>query len=207
MKLSNKIERKIETYKAGGGLDHTARVFLALCGINHPEVKQHVERVALLTEAAAIRTKKDPKAAFFAGLLHDIGKLVLPSNLFDGHNIDREEYETVKTHAVAGFEALKGFHSFTALCAGLHHSLYRSGYGLDVSDFPEEWNPATIKKVLEISTIVSISDFTDAFSNRKTKIKTGETGSLKEMLKKKYLDDHALVDIVLEENKKIQEIK
>lgn len=202
MKISTIIQKRIKQYNLNNGLDHTAKVFLALCGVNHNEVKGHVERVALLSEATAIRLNKDPKAAFFGGLLHDIGKLVLPASLFDGHNINAEEYVEVKTHALAGFEALKDLHAFTALCAGLHHSLYTAGYGLTVKDFPSSWSPATIKKVLEISAIISICDFVDAFTHRTTKIKDGSDSGgpdLKEMLEKKYPDDHQTIEIVLEE--------
>ena len=91
----------------------------------------------------------DKKAAFFAGLLHDVGKIVLPADLFDGHNISAEEYARVKEHAIAGFRVLMQFHYFTALCAGLHHALYKKGYGLAIDDFPKEWGLETIKKVLE----------------------------------------------------------
>ena len=136
MKLSTIIQKKIKTYDPKNELGHTAKVFLALCGINHNEVKGHVERVALLAEATAIRMKKDAKAAFFAGLLHDIGKLILPAPLFDGHNINTAEYAEVKTHALAGFEVLKDLHAFVALCAGFHHALYATGYGLTIKDFP-----------------------------------------------------------------------
>ena len=66
---------------------------------------------------------------------------------------------------------------------------------------------ATIKKVLNISTIISICDFVDAYSHRDTKIKDGsdEAGpTLREMLLGKYPEDRLLIDAALEENKKKQ---
>lgn len=204
MKVETLVQKKIGDYKPKGGLDYTARFFLALCGVNHPDVKRHAERVALLTEAVAKRLRKDTKAAFFAGLLHDTGKLILPAELFDGHDITAEEYARVKEHARAAFEALKGLHLFVALCGGLHHALYKAGYGLTVDDFPKNWSPATIKKVLEISMIISIADFIDAFMHRKTKIRDGSGAAapdLRGMLKTKYPDDHQIIEIALKENK------
>lgn len=197
------VQKKIEVYKPDGNLDHTARVFLALSGINHGQVKGHVERVALLTEMVAIRQGLSQKAAFFAGLLHDIGKLVLPYDLFDGHDISAEEYEQVKTHAINGFLAFNNTHLFTAVCAGIHHALYHRGYGLTIDDFPKDWNLATIKLVLDIGMIISICDFIDAYTHRQTKIKdgSGQTGqSLKEMLYQKYPNEHKTIDIALEES-------
>jgi putative nucleotidyltransferase with HDIG domain len=207
MKVETLIERKIRGYNPRDGLGHTARLFLALCGVNHPQVKGHTERVALLAEAVAIELKKDPKAAFFAGLLHDIGKLILPYELFDGHNINNVEYTEVKKHALAGFKVLKQLHYFTAFCAGLHHALYTAGYGLSIKDFPAGWSPSTIKKVLEISVIISICDFIDAFTHRKTEIKDNSdknTPDLKGMLEKKYSDDHQVIDIALKIQKNMK---
>ena len=202
MNASKIVLKKIAEYNPKGDLAHTAKLFLAMSEVNHVSTKEHVERVALLAEKTAKKLRKDAKAAFFAGLLHDIGKMLLPAGLFDEHNIDALEYSHVKTHALAGFQALKKLHLFTALCAGLHHNLYKAGYGVGVDSLPAGWSPATIKKVLEISTIISICDFVDAFRNRKTEIKDGsdagiEKPDLKSMLYSKYSNDLAVVDVVL----------
>ncbi len=205
MKIATKIRKKILAYNPEGGLAQTSLFFLALAEINHLSTKNHVERVALLAEAVAVRQKKDAKATFFAGLLHDLGKLVLPANLFDGHNITPDEYLLVKEHARNGYKAMMKMHLFTALCAGFHHNLYKAGYGTTMDDFPKKWSPATIKKVLEISAIISICDFVEAYTSRNTKILDGSGGnmSLKQMLYTKYPNDLQTVDIVLEESKKI----
>lgn len=200
MTVSEKVLQKIKDHCPQGGLDHTARLILALTSVNHPQVKEHIERVALLAEATAKKLGKDSKAAFFAGLLHDVGKVLLPAELFDGHNINAKEYAKVKEHALVGFEALKDMYAFTALCAGLHHKLYKAGYGLNIEDFPKSWSLATIKKVLEISVIVSVCDFIDAFTHRETKIKDGSdlaSSDLRQMLLNKYPDDHQVVKSAL----------
>jgi len=192
--------QKIDEYNPKGGLAYTAQFLLALCEIRHTSVKGHLERVALLAEQTARILKKDKKAAFFGGLFHDVTKILLPAEYFDGHNINDKEYAQIKTHAQAGFKVLRRIHLFTAFCAGLHHNLYLAGYGISHDVFPEKWSPATVKKVLDISTIISICDFTDAALNRETKIKdgSGEEETLKEKLYKKYPDDHMIVDIVLD---------
>jgi len=102
---------------------------------------------------------------------------------------------------MAGFRALRGLHAFTALCAGLHHNLYKAGYGLTLDDFPKEWSMATIKKVLEISALISICDFIDAFTHRATKILDGSKGAdLRTMLVQKYPDDVGMVELAMMAN-------
>ncbi len=206
MKVSTKVERRIRNYSPQGGLDQTSLIFLKLSAVNHPHVKAHLERVALLADESAKVLKKDNKAAFFGGLLHDVGKIILPYQLFDGHDIDTKEYVEVKTHALAGFEILRDLHLFSACCAGIHHALYKKGYGLMVKDFPQDWSVDTIRKVLDISAIISICDFVDAFTHRKTKIKDqsdSKSPNLRGMLKDKYSNDQGTIDVVLRINKEL----
>ncbi len=204
MNINTKILRKISNYQPKGSLGHTAKLILSLSAVNHPQVKNHMERVALLSEETARRQKKDSKAAFFSGLLHDVGKILLPYKLFDGHNINSEEYSEVKRHAIAAYMAMEDKHLFTALCAGLHHNLYSKGYGLKTSDFPASLSPATIKKILDIAMIISICDFVDVFTHRDTKIlddSDKKSPNLKKMLQKKYPNEFQTVEIVLQINK------
>lgn len=201
--LDEKVQAKIDFYHPKNALDQTTEILLALLGINHPLVKQHNQRVALLAEAVALAMEKDAKAAFFAALLHDIAKLTQNFHLFDGQNISSEEYAEVKKHAIAGFEALKNHHLFVALIAGLHHGMCEHGYGVGLDAFPKHWHMGTVKKILEISAIIAVCDFIDAFTHRTTKIKDGAdlaVQELKGMLYAKYPEDHAVIDIALAKN-------
>jgi len=205
MNISRRVQNRIKKYKPKNGLDNIALFLLDIAEVFHQGVVMHSEGVALLAEEVAIATGKDPKAAFFAGLFHDAGKIILPYPLYDGHSISNEEYDEVKKHALAGFRALIKRYPFTGLCAGLHHKLYKNGYGITIDDFPKEWSLATVKKVLEISMIISICDFINAFTSRKTEIKDGSDkggATLKEMLYAKYPEDKSTVDIALRENGK-----
>lgn len=198
---NNLVKRKIAQYHPRNGLSPVSKFYLALLAVRHEQVKEHSERVALLAEAVAAKLKTDKKAAFFGGLFHDVGKLLLPAELFDGREISEEEYTRIKEHAIAGFKALKGIHFFTAMCAGLHHALYKKGYGLSTKEFPDNWHPSTIKKVLEISTIISVCDFIDAANHRKTKFKSGPIADIRQALLEKYPGDERIIDIALKVNR------
>jgi len=204
--LYQEVLRRIEEYKPQGGLDTSSKLFLHMVSVKHGEVRDHCAGVALLAEAVAIREKKDGKAAFFGGLFHDVGKAILPAQLFDGHNITAEEYATIKEHACFGFEILKDMHLFTAVCSGAHHAMYKAGYGITVDDLPKEWGLESVAKVLEIATIISICDFIDAFTHRKTQIRDGSDAagpSLSAMLKAKYPNHGSTVEIAIEANIKL----
>ncbi len=206
MKILTKVQKRIDKYSPQGGLAQTARIILSLAAVNHPEVKDHKCRVAVLAEEVATKLKKDAKATFFAGLLHDTGKLTEDHNFFDGHNISQEEYEKVKKHVEEGYEALKNHHRFVAFCTAFHHNMYYGGYGLTAKDLPGDWHMGTIKKVLEISAIISICDFIDAFTHRKTTLKDGsdpKAPDLKGMLYKKYPEDRLIIDTALKEAQKM----
>jgi putative nucleotidyltransferase with HDIG domain len=180
-----------------GGLRISAEMFLNLSANKHQQVREHSIRVAFMSETVAIALKMDAKAAFFGGLLHDIGKIVLPYELYDGHNITADEYLVVKLHAKIGFETLKSLHLFTSVVCGLHHNMYKNGYGIDV--FPSEWNKDTVSKAIEISSIVSICDFIDAYTTRNTEIKDGYSGNnLIDMLHNKYPGNKTIVDVALD---------
>lgn len=201
--LRKTIKKKIRSYAPKGGIDQTALFFLNLCSIRHQNVEGHCERVALAAEAVAKKLGKDAKATFFAGIFHDVGKLTLPADLFSGREITDEEYVEIKTHARAAFLALQNQHMFVALCAGLHHAMYRNGYGLTIRDFPKEFSPATAKKILEISTIISICDFIDAYRYRKSGIRDGSDAStpdLKQMLYAKYPCDQLAINLALSQS-------
>jgi len=211
--VNRRVTNRIERYSPGGNLDHTAKLYRAMAAVRHPQVVAHTDRVALLAEKIAITLGKDSKAAFFAGLLHDFGKIVLPDTLFDGHDISGDEYAEIKTHAISGFDILGEFHMFTAMCAGLHHALYHRGYGLTIDDFPKGITLPLIKKVLETATIVSICDFIDAYTHRKTKLKhspaskgKSEGKTLRELLLAQYPGDAQLIDLALEANQEFAEV-
>ncbi|MCU0679074.1 MAG: HD domain-containing protein [Planctomycetes bacterium] len=201
MRINTLINKKIMDYSPNGRLAHTAKFFLAICEINHKPVKQHSQRVALLGESVAKKLKMDAKATLFAGLLHDIGKVVLPPSLFDGHDISDEEYAKVKKHALRGFRILKELHYFVALCAGLHHKLYKHGYGLSPNDFPKRWSKKTIKKLIAISIVISVCDDIDASMNRRTKLRNNnnhKAKTLAERLMEKYPGQELIVKTALQ---------
>lgn len=201
--IPDDIATLMAEYAPKGHLEHTTRLILKLFGVNHTKVKAHIENVARLAVIVGERMKKDVKAVLYSALLHDLGKLLLPADLFSGRNISSDEYAEVKRHSVMAFQALGDEHMFTALCAALHHAVYDKGYGLTMADFPEGLQPKTVKKILEVATIISVCDFLEAFTHRSTTPKGGAILDLPQALRDKYPDDYLIVEAAIDGAKKL----
>lgn len=129
--MKTNITRIMVKYGCDEKITHSAKLINSLFCSHSKGVWGHCQRVALLSEKTAEILSKDKKAAFFGGLLHDLGKIFIRKELFDGHNITDEEYKDVQGHALLGYVSLKRIHLFTALCCGLHHAVGENGYGLN----------------------------------------------------------------------------
>ena len=201
------VNRLIDEYHPKAGLDSLSKFLLSFSALRHPSVKMHMARVALIAHNAASNSDDliTPKPAFFGGLFHDIGKLVLPDYLFSGREVNEEEYAQIKEHAVLGFEALKDHHFYTALCAGMHHAMGQTqgnSYGINFYEqiIKTTLSPRTALRVLQTSLLISIADFADAFMSRKTTLRNTVQKDLKSMLIDKYGQDaNTIIDLVLDE--------
>lgn len=207
MTLSEIIEKKFEIHGNRGHIADTCTGYLSALEKQGPFMKSHVCRVALVSEAVAGRFGLDTKAAFYAGLLHDFGKILLPPDLFNGDDINPDQYREVQTHAEKGFALLKDSHLFSALIAGLHHQMGTgTAYGIACDEIPEELGIETIEEIVELAQIVSAADFTDAARHRKTTFLGPESGTLKQMLLERYDRDEKLVAAILEEADVVHEL-
>ena len=108
--ISPDINSLMAEYKPKGQLEHTTRSILKFLDVNHVPVKVHAENVARLAVIVGKEMKKDIKAILYSALLHDIGKLFLPANLFDGRSISSKEYAEVKKHALMALWTLGDKH-------------------------------------------------------------------------------------------------
>lgn len=173
--------------------------YLDLLSVSHVLVRDHCVRVGRHSARVAHRLHKDAKAAYLGGVFHDIGKVLLDAELFSGQNVTPDEYRKIQEHARLGHAALKKRMMFTSLCCGLHHAMaVGGGYGLTLPELPT-LSPRTVKKVLEISEIVAICDFVDAFTTRKTTLLDRKEGAhgLRELLVERFPGVDEVIDTAL----------
>lgn len=106
----------------------------------------HSKRVAEYARMIAARmgkSKEEQEDIYYAGLLHDIGKIRIPDEIINKPGkLTDEEYDIIKIHPVAGYNILKGISDdgYISSSAKHHHERYDGkGYpsGLAGNDIPE----------------------------------------------------------------------
>lgn len=107
-------------------------------------------------------SKEDTKTLTLAGLLHDIGKMLIPKDIItkDGKLTD-EEFKIIKTHAIKGYQALKDHPIDIRIkyAALMHHER------CDGTGYP---NGFVADQIDDFAKIVAIADVYDAMtSNRR----------------------------------------
>lgn len=106
--------------------------------------------------------EEDTKILTLGGLLHDIGKMLVPKEIITkAGKLSDSEYEIVKTHAVKGYQALKDspVDIRVKYAALMHHER------CDGSGYP---NGFKVDQIEEFAKIVAIADVYDAMtSNRR----------------------------------------
>lgn len=69
---------------------------------------EHVARIARKIAIAAGLSQEEVSVIYFAGLVHDIGKTVIPSQVINKTSpLTDDEFEVIKKHSVYGYESLK----------------------------------------------------------------------------------------------------
>ena len=127
--------------------------------------KGHSENVASLGSAIAKKmnlSNKVVQETYWTGLVHDIGKLLVPINILNKKGkLDEDEYSLVKKHPVWGSKALKNSESLQSIARQVlyHHERWDgNGYpdGLKENEIPL------------ISQIIALADAWDAMLSKRS---------------------------------------
>ena len=147
----------------------------------------HTDFVSLLCEAVARAInfdEKDVQEAKTAGLLHDIGKIMVPSQILSKTGeLSKDEFNLVRRHPEIGYQMLKTVEEYTHLSEYVlyhHESWDGSGY------------PASLKgeSIPLVSRIIAVAGFYEAMTarrpNQKPKTKSEAIKELKKGMGKQF---------------------
>lgn len=104
-------------------------------------------------------SQNDLDSLLLCGLLHDIGKLLVPHEIIQKPStLTAAEYKVIKTHSYKGYEVMKdlNFDMRIKLCALMHHER------CDGSGYP---NHLKADEIIEFAKIVAIADTYDAMTS------------------------------------------
>lgn len=129
------------------GLDPVVRGFVASLERKDPQTRAHVARTAELAIRAAVRAglpAETIRVVGLGGLLHDIGKVTIPTEILTKPGrLDPAERAVIERHAAAGADLLSGSPSLATVAPVVrwHHERFDGGGypdGLAGSELPLE---------------------------------------------------------------------
>lgn len=151
--------------RMGRLLDQTTTTLIAALDAKEEYTHGHSARVAKYARAIAEYAGKDEKECdeiYYAGLLHDIGKIGIPDEIINKNGrLTPEEYEIMKQHPVLGRQILSGITEmpYLAIGANFHHERY------DGKGYPEG---LVGKEIPELGRILAVADAYDAMSSNRS---------------------------------------
>ncbi len=125
----------------------------------------HSQRVADYSLAIAKRmgkSEEEQQIIYYAGLLHDVGKIRVPEEIINKPGkLTEEEFNQIRIHPVSGYHILKDIHEDVRIAYGAkyHHERYNGkGYpnGLEGENIPE------------IARIIGVADAYDAMASNRS---------------------------------------
>ena len=125
----------------------------------------HSIRVAEYSKEIARRMKKSEKEQeniYYAGLLHDVGKIRVPGAVINKPGkLTDEEYEQIKVHPITSYHILKDIYDdkTVALGAKFHHERF------DGKGYP---NGLQGENIPEIARIIGVADTYDAMASNRS---------------------------------------
>lgn len=122
----------------------------------------HSKRVADYAVMLADRmgkSERDKTIVYYAGLLHDVGKIRVPEDVINKPGkLSEEEFDSIRIHTVSGYDILLDIHDDERIVYGAkyHHEKY------DGSGYP---NGLAGDNIPEIARIIAVADAYDAMAS------------------------------------------
>lgn len=163
----------------------------------------HCIRTGLLGKDIAKYLGLEQKALFYAGLLHDLGKVLVDGDLLRKRTpFTEEDYRRIRDHPVDGHNMLSGIHEHTAQIIVRHHRYQHNPYPAD-SELPQpkvRYTGEVMEKIERYARLLSIADFYDAVTTRDNAKFEGkldpvkDVDRIKRIFKKMKPDDYPVIE-------------
>ena len=134
------------------------RALLNMLEIHDEYTNNHSDNVAFLARRLGERldlSKEDIERLYWAGIVHDIGKIEIPSTILNKkERLTNEEFNQIKQHPVIGYEALSSLDSLKDIAKYVRHHHER----VDGNGYPDGLKDDEIPFISKILTVVDAWD-------------------------------------------------
>ncbi len=157
LKASNKKTKKL--------FRQTATALVNAIDAKDAYSHEHSLRVAEYSMRIAQRyglSEDECSKVYYAGLLHDVGKIGIPNSIINKKGkLTEEEYEIIKSHSEMGHQILSSISEYPFICIGAHYHHER----YDGKGYPGEFSGEGIP---QIARIIAVADSYDAMSSNRS---------------------------------------
>jgi len=167
-KLESKLEETFGDLRITYPQQESIKNYLTILKKHDPSTHEHCLRVGLMGVEVAKLLGMDPKTLFYPGLLHDVGKAIIDSDILrkeTGYN--KEDHEQMMNHPVYSYRLLQDVHDFSAEVALRHHTLQKNPYPKELPKSKIPFSEETWELIDNAARIVSLLDVYDGFTTRK----------------------------------------
>ena len=169
------------------------KAYLQILKNRDQKTYEHSVRVGILASKIAIYAAKPGISArmlLWAGLLHDIGKALVPSGvLTKTSNFTQEDYAAMEPHVKYGWDMLTNVHDWTAQIVVRHHQFGPHPYPAVLPPLPEHLHEKA-EMIQTAARFLAMADYYDAMTNRGND-KNGRKPLTPEQRREFYMKDNA----------------
>lgn len=145
------------------------QAYLRILKLRDESTYRHSIRVGILCEKIAQAAQVagiTPKTLLWAGLLHDIGKTLIPSAVLTKKAcFTTEDYAAIEPHVMYGWGMLSQIHDYTAHIIVRHHRFGPHPYPAVLPPLPAHLQPHEAV-IHEAARLLALADYFDAITNR-----------------------------------------
>jgi HD-GYP domain-containing protein (c-di-GMP phosphodiesterase class II) len=138
-----------------------------------PVHKLHYEysiKVGFLCKNIARSTGLDEKELFLDGILHDVGKQYVGTEILGKKEpLTQEEMEEIRQHVVMGYELVKDKFSLTAKIISTHHEFQESSYPKKLPFSVDDYSSEEKSLILRYGRVLALADVYDALHRESNK--------------------------------------
>lgn len=196
--LEEQLEKAYTRLEISPKNQGSINTYLTLLKLKDQATYEHSIRVGLLGTKVAKHCSLDSKALFYSGTLHDIGKILIRTELLKKTGkFNKKDMAEMKKHPECGYNLLSGIHDFSAEIALRHHKYQKTEYPKKLYKPKAKFSKETVTEIDFYARILSMIDFYDAATtrtNQKFRKKKLNREEVKQFLLKNNSDIKRLIE-------------